>query len=293
MEGTPVSQQITDAFVQNYRGTVIQLAQQKGSRLRGAVTVHTDVTGKTDFFDRVGATTAQIKTTRHGDTPLIETPHSRRMASLACYEWADLIDKSDKVRTLIDPEGEYAKAGGWGLGRAMDDVIITAMTGTAATGETGSGSQALPSAQKIAEASTGLTIAKLREAKRILDASEIDPSDPRFFLASAVQIDDLLATTAVTSSDFNTVKALVHGEVDTFLGFKFIRTQRLNTTAASVRGCIAFSKASIGLSIGMEIIARITERADKSYAVQPYMAMDLGSVRVEDEGVVEVSCRES
>ena len=133
-----MSQQITAAFVQNYRGTVITLAQQRGSRLRGCVTVHSDVTGKTDFFDRVGATVAQVKTTRHGNTPLIETPHSRRMITLSTYEWADLIDKPDKVRTLIDPEGHYAKVGGYAMGRSMDDVILAALVGSAATGETGS-----------------------------------------------------------------------------------------------------------------------------------------------------------
>ena len=275
-----MSQQITAAFVQNYRGTVITLAQQRGSRLRGCVTVHSDVTGKTDFFDRVGATVAQVKTTRHGNTPLIETPHSRRMITLSTYEWADLIDKPDKVRTLIDPEGHYAKVGGYAMGRSMDDVILAALVGSAATGET-------------AEASTGLTIAKLRTAKQLLDAAEIDENDPRYCVVSASQINDLLASTSVTSSDFNTVRALSSGQVDSFLGFKFVRSERLALTAASVRGCVAFSKNSIGLSIGSDITARVTERDDKSYAVQPYMSMDLGSVRVEDEGVVEISCREA
>lgn len=288
-----MSQQITAAFVQNYRGTVITLAQQRGSRLRGCVTVHSDVTGKTDFFDRVGATVAQVKTTRHGNTPLIETPHSRRMITLSTYEWADLIDKPDKVRTLIDPEGHYAKVGGYAMGRSMDDVILAALVGSAATGETGSGSSALASGQKIAEASTGLTIAKLRTAKQLLDAAEIDENDPRYCVVSASQINDLLASTSVTSSDFNTVRALSSGQVDSFLGFKFVRSERLALTAASVRGCVAFSKNSIGLSIGSDITARVTERDDKSYAVQPYMSMDLGSVRVEDEGVVEISCREA
>ena len=97
----------------------------------------------------------------------------------------------------------------------------------------------------------------------------------------------------MTSSDFNTVRALSSGQVDSFLGFKFVRSERLALTAASVRGCVAFSKNSIGLSIGSDITARVTERDDKSYAVQPYMSMDLGSVRVEDEGVVEISCREA
>jgi len=102
------------------------------------------------------------------------------------------------------------------MGRATDDVIIAAATGTAYTGETGSTSQAQQSV--IAGGSAGLTIAKLRTAKQTFDLADVDPSIPRHIIVGPEQINNLLATTEVTSSDFNTIKALVHGEIDTFLG---------------------------------------------------------------------------
>ena len=144
------------------------------------------------------------------------------------YEYADLIDKQDKVRTLIDPTSGYALAAAYALGRAQDDEIIAAATGTAYTGETGSTSTPLGASQAITESGTdGLTLAKLRSAKELLDLGNVDPSIPRFLVIGSRQLSDLLNVTSVTSSDFNSVKALVNGELDTFMGFKFITSNRV------------------------------------------------------------------
>ena len=96
-----MSSQVTTAFVQQYNSNVQLLSQAKGSLLRGAVSVES-ITGKNAFFDQVGVATAVKRTTRHSDTPQIDTPHSRRRVSLVDYEYADLIDNQDKVRSLID-----------------------------------------------------------------------------------------------------------------------------------------------------------------------------------------------
>lgn len=104
-----MSVNITNAFVEQYSSNVTMLSQQMGSKLRGAVDVES-VRGKNAFFDQIGATAAVARTTRHGDTPRVDTPHSRRRVSLADFEWADLIDDLDKVRMLNDPTSNYAKA---------------------------------------------------------------------------------------------------------------------------------------------------------------------------------------
>ena len=96
-----MSSQITTAFVQQYSNNVQMLSQQKGSLLRGAVSVES-VTGKNSFFEQVGSAVAVKRTSRHSDTPQIDVPHSRRRISLVDYEFADLIANVDKVRTLID-----------------------------------------------------------------------------------------------------------------------------------------------------------------------------------------------
>ena len=290
-----MSNQITTAFVQQYSSNVQMLSQQMGSYLRGAVDVES-VVGKNAFFDQVGKTTAQLRTSRHADTPQIDTPHSRRRVSLADYEWADLIDNADKVRLLIDPTSSYAKAAAAAMGRSMDDVVITALGGTAFSGETGSTSVSLPAGQKpySASQSDGLTIAKLLEAKKILDLNDVDPSIQRYFLCGPNQISNLLGTTQITSSDFNTVKALAQGQLDSFLGFKFIVSNRLKFDATNTddRLCYAFTQDAIKLAIGQDVLARIDERADKSYSTQVYYAMSIGATRMEEEKVVEIACDE-
>ncbi len=286
-----MSTQITTAFVNQFSSNVQMLSQQMGSLLRTAVDSES-VNGEKAFFDQVGAASAVLRTSRHADTPLVETPHSRRMVTMSDYEYADLIDDQDKVRLLVDPTSTYSRAAAAAMGRAMDDVIITAALGSANTGKDGSTSTALPSGQKIAHGSAGLTIAKLVSAKELLDAASVDPSIPRYIVVSPKQISDLLNNTTVTSSDFNTVKALAQGEINSFVGFQFIVSNRLNTDSNSDRQVIAFASDGIKLAVGKEPAARIDERADKSYSTQVYYCQSIGATRMEEEKVVEIACNE-
>ncbi len=286
-----MSTQITTAFVNQFSSNVQMLSQQMGSLLRTAVDSES-VNGEKAFFDQVGAASAVLRTSRHADTPLVETPHSRRMVTMSDYEYADLIDDQDKVRLLVDPTSTYSRAAAAAMGRAMDDVIITAALGTANTGKDGSTSTALPAGQKIAHGSAGLTIAKLVSAKELLDAASVDPSIPRYIVVSPKQISDLLNNTTVTSSDFNTVKALAQGEINSFVGFQFIVSNRLNTDSNSSRQVIAFASDGIKLAVGKEPAARIDERADKSYSTQVYYCQSIGATRMEEEKVVEIACNE-
>ena len=290
-----MSTQITTAFVQQYSANVQMLSQQMGSRLRDAVRLET-VVGKNAFIDQIGSVTAQLRSSRHADTPQIDTPHQRRRLSIASYEFADLIDDQDKVRMLIDPTSSYAQAAAAAMGRAMDDVIITAALGTASTGETGSGSATLDATNNMvgsASSNDGLTIAKLTEAKRKMDLNDVDPSIPRYIAVGPKQIEDLLGTTQVTSSDFNTIKARVQGDVDTFMGFQFIMTNRLDIDSNDIRSCFAWAEDGITLGIGKDVQARIDERNDKGYATQVYYCMDIGAVRMEEAKVVKIFCDET
>ena len=194
------------------------------------------------------------------------------------YEYADLIDKQDKVRTLIDPTSGYALAAAYALGRAQDDEIITAATGTAYTGETGSTSTTMDSDNEITESGTdGLTLAKLRSAKEKLDSGNVSPDIPRFMVIGPKQLSDLLNVTNVTSSDYNSVKALVQGEIDTFMGFKFITSNRLSI-ASSKRKCLAYAQDGIKLALGQDLMTRIDERSDKGYATQVYVCQSIGKL---------------
>ena len=282
-----MSTQITTAFVEQYSANIQMLSQQMGSLLRDAVR-NESVVGKDAYFDQIGKVTAILKTSRHSDTPQIDTPHSRRRVSLADYEFADLIDQQDKVRLLIDPTSSYAKAAAYAMGRAMDDVIIAAALGSANTGVSGGTAVALPAGNIVAAGGTGMTIAKLTSAKQILDAGDVDPSIKRHIVVSPAEIADLLNNTTVTSSDFNTIKALVQGEIDSFMGFKFHVSNRLVDNGAANTQCIAFAEDGILLGVGKDVTARIDERADKSYATQVYYCQTIGATRMEEAKVVSV-----
>jgi hypothetical protein len=313
-----MSVQITEAFVKQYSANVFHLSQQKGSKLRPLVRQESQ-NSKAAFWDRIGSVTAQKKTSRHADTPRMDTPHSRRRVTLNDYEYADLVDNEDKIRMLISPESEYAVAAMWALGRAMDDEIIAAALGTAYAGEEGSTSVVLPTTQKVAAhdgtTTTGvnLNVRTLRKVKEKFDANDVDESIPKYFAIGSSQLQSLLGQTEVTSSDYNSIKALVMGEVNSFMGFNFVRTERLprsatnvtytvtngvtaagtgTITAANSRRCIAWAMDGVILSIGQDIKARISERDDKSYAMQVYACMGIGAARIEEEKVVEVICSE-
>lgn len=287
-----MSVEITTAMVEQYKSNVVLLSQQKGSRLRGSVRIES-VTGENAYFDQIGATAAQKKTTRHMDTPQIDTPHARRKVSIDDYVWADFIDKEDLIRTLIDPTSPYALNAVAAFGRSMDDVLIASASGTAYTGKTGGTAVALPSGQKVAEGNTGLSVAKLIEAKGLFWSNDIDEDIPLHIAVSSKQLQDLLNENKATSSDYAAVKALVKGEIDTFMGFTFHRTQRLAIDANDIRTCLAWAQDGLLLGLGADIHTNISERADKNYLTQVWCGMTIGATRMEEKKVVEIGCDET
>lgn len=287
-----MSTTITENFVKQFSDTIMHLSQQKGSRLGNAVRVERQQ-GKDAYYDRIDASSATKKTTRHGNTPNTEVEHSRRKVTTVDYEWAPLIDRADLYKLKVDPQSHYVQNGMWAMGRARDDEIISAFFGTAYAGEEGTTAVTFPAGKIVAHGSAGLTLSKLIAAKLLLDAGDTDPDEERFCAITAKQLGDLLATTEVKSADYNNVKALVEGRVDTFMGFKFIRTERLGVNGSSHRLCPAWVKSGMLLSVGMDVTTRITERADKSHSTQVFMAQGLGAVRMEEAKVVQIPCVES
>lgn len=287
-----MSYEITTAMVEQYKSNVQLISQQKGSRFRGIVR-NDSLTGRVSFYETLGLAAAQLKTSRRMDTPLSDTPHGRRAVFANPYVWADTLDSEDKVRTLIDPLSPYVTAAVNAFGRSIDDVVIAAANGTAYTGVNGTTAVALPSTQKIAAGGTGLTVEKLIEARGILWDNEVDESIPLHIAVGNMQLQNLLALEKVTSADYASIKALVQGDIDTFMGFKFHRTERLAVDSNDIRDCLAWAEDGILLGLQEDIHTRISERDDKNYMVQVWCSMDIGATRMEEEKVVEIKCDES
>jgi hypothetical protein len=295
-----MSIQVSTAFVNAFRDNIQLGLQQMGSRLQRTVMTESQ-NAEYEFYDRVTATEAAEVTNRHGDTPHMDTPHDRRRVHCTPYDWADFIDRQDKARMLADPTSAYVMNAVAAFGRTKDRTIITQGLGTAYTGKEGDTAVTLPSASKVAVTyddeggsdSTNLTIAKLRRARFLLDSEEaVADGEEQFIIVSASQIQSLLRTTEVTSNDYNSVKALVAGEINTFMGFEFVRTQLL-PVAASIRRCMAYPRSAITMATCDEVEIDVGPRRDKRNTTQVYVSLDVGAVRMWEEKVIEISCDET
>lgn len=293
-----MSIQITTAFVEQYKANVYHLAQQKGSKLRRAVRTET-VTGRSAYFEQLGATSARLRTSRHADTPRMDTPHARRRVTLNDYDWADMVDGEDQVRMLIDPTSQYAEAAAFAMGRAMDDAIIAAADGTAYTGVDGSTSTSFDSNMVVgvqtrwpgvSAADVGLNVAKLLEAGKLLGSNNIDPDEEKYCIVNARQIKSLLLDTKISSHDFNAVKPLVDGQVSRFAGFMMIPTERIGVDGNSDDKVLFWAKGGMLLGVGKDITTKITERPDKNYATQVFASMVIGATRMEEARVGYILC---
>ncbi len=317
-----MNSQIETWRVQQFAANVYQLSQQKASRFAPIARSESFV-GKTEYFDRLGLATAVDKVGRNEDTPNLDIAHSRRAVTTLTRHWGTLVDRKDKLQNIHSPESEYSIAAQSALGRKTDKIFIDSALGTAWTGESGTTSQTLGTAQQLASVASSvldyLNVNALIAAKQIMDSAEV--VGQRYMIVGSTGIASLLKSTQVTSSDYNTVKALAMGEIDTYLGFKFIHSEILGIlTAASVnpQGSydaddfhfdtttglyngsgtdlvgtekMALAVVGDGIILGENTngrIARVGEREDKGYSNQIYTAMDLGGARMEEAKVVQL-----
>jgi len=288
-----MSVEITNAMKHQYDANFKHVFQQKGSRLMNRVDRKDGVQGRSVDFDLIGATVGQKKTSRNTPTPAISTPHSRRRAFLETFHWGDTSDDADVRRSIGDPGNKYLQAGVRALQRNVDDVIIAAMLGnaTSVTGEAEvAASGALPASQKVPVAGAGLTLAKIITAKKMFLANEVDEEIKLYFAYNAEMLEDLLNDSTITSADYNTVRMLAAGKMEgTFMGFEWVHSERLTLDSNGDRQAIAWAGESVGLGISANILTKVAERSDLSFATQFYAENDFGAVRVQDVGVVEIA----
>jgi hypothetical protein len=298
-----MSTTVTEAMVQQYGTNFRTLYQQRQSRMAAFCQMEGGIVGQSKSVERIGKAEAYDITSRGADTKYVDVPHSRRWIDLQDKGWAELVDEMDKIRMLADPTSPYAAMAVAALNRAKDDIILAAARGNA---RTNNGVIPLPASQKIAVGGTSLTLAKLLAVKEILDTNEADDDaslqadgqNPnmqatRMIAVNAKMLTNLYGTTEIKNVDYNSVKALAQGAIDTFLGFKFVRTERLAySSGVNTRFAVAWVKSCVGLGVGKDIVSSIDVLPGKNYSAQVYARMSIGAARLEDEGVVEIGCFE-
>jgi hypothetical protein len=285
------------------------LLQQMESRLREYVTVDS-VTGKERSYNQMGTSTARLITTRNGPTVPNNETFDKRWLRLQAYESVTHFDEFDAqlLGQISLPTSETVKSHAMAFNRTCDELIINALGGTVYTGPTGVTAQTLDSTAVAADykdltSLTGggtdynLTIQKLVRARQILEQEEaFDPrmGDQLCIAVSANQIAGLLSDAIeVQSSDYSAVKSLYDGQLDTFAGFRFVRTELLGYSTGTVRQCFAWVKSGIVLGFGQERGVRMAIRDDLSETLQIRSKMMLGTTRLMEEKVVSILCEET
>jgi len=192
-----------------------------------------------------------------------------------------------QAKVNFDERQELVQVLGHAIGRRQDQLILDALTAS---------STSLTVSNDIGGSDTNMNVAKLREAKKLLDKNNVPP-EGRNIILHANGLASLLSETAVTSSDFNTVKALVAGEINTFLGFTFhILGDRseggLAVDASLDRTCFAFHKDAIGYAEAIAPRTEVNYIPEKtSFLVNSIFSA--GAINIDDEGIVKITARES
>ena len=275
---------LSNAFVTLFDAEVKQAYQGK-AQLVGAVRARRGVEGSTVKFPKVGRGVATPRISQTDVTPL-NVGFSSVTLTLQDWNAAEYSDIFSQAKVNFDERQELVQVVAAAMGRRQDQLILDAL---------GASGTSLTVANSIGGSNTNLNVAKLREAKRLLDKGNV-PFDGRHIIVHANGIASLLSETAVTSSDFNTVKALVQGEINTFLGFQFhVLGDRseggLVIDGSSDRTCFAFHSMAVGYGEGIGMRTEINYIPEKtSWLVNEVFSA--GATAIDAEGVVSITCRE-
>lgn len=297
-----MSQNLPSLYAQQFATNIQLLLQQKGSRLRSAVMSGSHVGEQASPVDQVGKVEMQVPAGRFAPIGRVDAAVDRRWVLPNDRDLPQLVDNFDKLRLLQDPMSSYVQNAVNAAGREYDRQILAAAIGTNKTGKSGSTSTVLPSAQKVAvtfgaAGNTGLTVAKLREAKRLLLAADVDlESDELYAPIGATQHDNMLAEVQIISSDFNggDRPVLKDGKISRFLGINFIHTELAVASAQQSSGSALipiWAKSGMYLGIWSDMETDVSQRKDLSgMPWQAYIKMTCGASRLEEAKIVQVAC---
>jgi hypothetical protein len=286
---------ITVASVQQYKANVELLLQQTGSRLAGAVTTGSHVGKAASVVEQFGSATAQLKVSRHSDTPLLDLAQDKRWVFPLDYEWGSLIDNEDQLRAIVDLTSPYATAGAAAMQRAKDDVILTAIFAQNFKGENGTTADNFDTTNYQVGVNTGgtasaLNVAKLQSAiQKLMLANKGELMESVYGAISSYEHDSLLKEIQVVNKDYSNSAVLENGKVKRFMGVDFIITERLNITSGN-RLIPIWLKSGMYLGIWKDMVTQIGPRADKSYSNQVYLCMTLGATRTQSGKSIQVLC---
>lgn len=282
-----MSTNLSPAFVQLFEAEVHQ-AYQGAAVLRGAARMRTGVVGDTVKFPKVGKGQASVRIPQTDVVP-INAAFSQVSVSLTDYVAAEFSDIFNQQKINFDERQELAQVVGNAIGRREDQVLIDALN-TASAGST----VAKTVVTSGSAANSDLNVGKILAAKKALDAKSV-PATDRHFVIHANNLSGLLGDERAISSDFQTVQALVGGQINTMLGFTFHvvgdRDEGGLPLSSGDRTCFAFHRSALGCAVGIAPKTEINYIPEKtSFLITSILSM--GAVVIDTDGLVDVICDE-
>jgi hypothetical protein len=283
---------ITAAFVQQFHDSFVAANEQKESRFESKIVNRGSIVGSSFTANDMGTIEMSQVTNRYGDTEFTIPDVGTRQALMSDYDVAVPVDAFDLPKLLANPQGDYLQRAIAAAQRKKDAVIYAALKGSALrkTDESGSfAATALPSGQVIAAGGTGMTKAKLIQAKKLFRANEADEhnGEELYMAYDSGMLEDILADTTLTSADHMAAKMLQEGDISgKWLGFQWVPYELLAGT--STKTTVAWAKSGCHIGTGKDITTDIGPRRDKRNLIQIYVALSLGSVRVNESKVVTI-----
>ena len=293
---------IDSAYIKTFESILRHLAQQSITKLRDFVTERS-TNGEDHSWERLAANEASLKASR-GDNAqpnqgLIETPvnnveWSRRISPTNTYHAGEATEQEDPVQMIVDPNSNLNMNLAMAMKRQVDDVLITAATGTALDGE--GGNNAFPVGQEVGDGTTPISFDFVTEVQEKFMENDIDLDVPKVLVVGPTQIRKLMQATEQTSKDY-VRKGLDElsqtGIVPSWMGFTWVMSTRLLEPSPGEKSCLAFTKRALGLQVNRDITARVQEDPSFSFAWRLYCFMTMGAVRVEDEHIVHLHVADS
>ena len=277
-----MAQNVTTAFVTLFDSEVKQ-AYQAESLLRGTMRTRTGVAGNIVKFPKIGKGVATVRVPQTDVTPLIVT-YSQVTATMSDFIAAEYSDIFQQSHINFDERSELVQVVSKSIARRMDQLCIDALVGNAGT----------TVATTIGPGgNTNMNIEKLRATSKAMNAKNV-PAEDRYLLMNSSQLDALLGETEITSQDFASVKALVRGEINTFMGFNILSMgdrDEGGVPKPSTRSCFAWHKDSMGYAESMSQKTEVNYVPEKTSFLVSSM-FSAGSVAIDSDGIVQINCTE-
>lgn len=298
-----MSENLYQLFTEQFSTNLELKLQQLGSKLRGKVQEGSHTGKQASPVQYEGPIKAKRPAGRFAPKDRTDSDYERRWVFPVDGEIDQLIDSFDVLKTIVDPKSTKVANAAAAVGRDWDDQIIAAATADAKIGtdaaslttETFNTTNFRINDNFGASAATGLTVAKLIEAKRVFRHYEVDIESTNLTLViGSKQESDLLSQTQVVSTEFNDRPVLTDGRLTRFLGFDIVVMERLPTYTTNTRGVLAFAREGLYLGVWKETVNRVSIRNDLSgEPYDLYTAYSCGATRLQAGKLLQIACLDS